>query len=188
MIKGFGIYVKNDLLDYKHYEQMGKAVWLYMWLLDAMTSINDEGIGKVAYGKPISYEDFSQDLKLSKSTYLRYVTILEEAGYINLKRAPYGFIITINKAVKIFKNKYPDKSKYPESSKVTTPELSKMKPELSKIRPELSKVTTLIKTIHTNTNTIQEQATKKSHAVPKNSPGYLKARATANKIKDSIAG
>ncbi len=106
-MKGFGIYVKNDLLELKHIEKMGVAVWLYMWCLDKMTSINEQGIGKVLGGKPIKYEEIEKELGISIRTYRRWLSMLSGAGYINLIRAPYGVVITVNKAVKKFKRDVP---------------------------------------------------------------------------------
>lgn len=101
-MKGFGIYVKNDLLEPKHHNQMGVALWLYLWLLDKMTSISEDGIGKVLGGKPIKYEEVFRDLGVSRRTYGRYVEALEVASYITTKRTPYGLIIEVHKASKIF--------------------------------------------------------------------------------------
>lgn len=102
-MKGFGIYVKNDLLEPKHYQAMGESIWLYLWLLDKMTSISEEGKGKILGGKPITYDDIYEDLGMNRRTYVRLVSRLREAGYIDTLRTPKGLIFTINKAVKIFK-------------------------------------------------------------------------------------
>lgn len=104
-MKGFGIYVKNDLLELKHIENMGVAVWLYMWCLDKMTSINEQGVGKILGGKPIKYEEVARELGISLRTYRRWISLLSNSGYINIKRTPYGMIISVNKAVKKFGRK-----------------------------------------------------------------------------------
>lgn len=101
-MKGFGIYVKNDLLDPKHIENMGVAVWLYMWCLDKMTSISEEGVGKILGGKPIKHEDVEKDLGVSLRTYRRWLSFLSKKGYINVIRTPYGLSISVNKAFKKF--------------------------------------------------------------------------------------
>lgn len=105
-MKGFGIEVKNDLLEYKHHENMGDSVWLYLWLLDKTTSVSEDGIGKILGGKPIKYEDVSKDLRLSQNTYTRYISRLRKHGYIMVTRAPNGLIFKITKAHKRFSNKY----------------------------------------------------------------------------------
>lgn len=101
-MKGFGIYVKNNLLEPKHYQTMGEALWLYLWLLDKMTSVNEHGMGKVLSGRPITYEDVNEDLGVSRQVYLRWIKKLRGAGYINTLRTPKGLVFTVNKAEKIF--------------------------------------------------------------------------------------
>lgn len=104
-MKGFGIDIKNDLLDPKHVEGMGQAVWLYMWLIDHMTSITEEGIGKVLGGKPIKFREMKDELGISPDTYSRWVDKLLEYPYIEVIRAPYGIIFKVLKAKKHFRKK-----------------------------------------------------------------------------------
>lgn len=110
-MKGFGIYVKNDLLDPKHANNIKNAIWLYLWLLDKMTSITEDGVGKVLGGKPITYEEFNKEVPTSLANYRRYVKRLRDYGYINTVRTPTGLVITINKAFKPFKSIKNDTSK-----------------------------------------------------------------------------
>lgn len=116
-MKGFGIEIKNDLLDAKHIERMGVSVWLYMWCIDKMTSIDEEGVGKILGGKPIKFDEVGSELGISIRTYRRWVSLLENSGYINTKTAPYGLIITVNKAHKRFGKRYAENgTPEPESS------------------------------------------------------------------------
>lgn len=122
-MKGFGIYVKNDLLEPKHVKAMGGdrncgALWLYLWLLDKMTVIDhDKGEGKVLGDKPIKHEDIKNDLGISRMTYSRWINILRDNNYIQTKRTPYGLIIIVNKAQKIFNNKEKKRSNLNVTSK-----------------------------------------------------------------------
>ncbi len=109
-MKGFGIEVKNDLLDPKHVRNMGPAVWLYMWYLDKLTAVNDNGIGKVLGGQPIIFEMVKTELGCSDKTYRRWLETLRDTGYINTLRTPTGLVVTINKAHKVFKKKRSVKS------------------------------------------------------------------------------
>jgi len=99
-MKGFYIEITNNLLDPKHREAMRESVWLFMWCLDKLTSIDEDGIGKVLGGKPIKFEEVEIELGISERTYRRWTTQLKKEGYINLKRTPYGLILTMNKAKK----------------------------------------------------------------------------------------
>lgn len=101
-MKGFFIEITNNLLEPKHRKAMKESVWLFMWLLDKMTSITEEGIGKILGGKPIKYEEVKEDLGISMRTYRRWIEQLKTAGYINILRTPYGCVLTVNKARKRF--------------------------------------------------------------------------------------
>lgn len=101
-MKGFFIEITNNLLEPKHREAMKESVWFFMWLLDKITSISEEGIGKILGGKPIKYEEVKQDLGISMRTYRRWTELLKEKGYINVLRTPYGCVLTVNKARKRF--------------------------------------------------------------------------------------
>lgn len=109
-MKGFGIYVKNNLLEPKHIENMGEAVWLYLWLLDKMTSVSEAGIGKVLGNMPVTYALINEELGLTERTYQRWIARLRDTGYIRTLKTPYGLIITVTKAEKIFKSNRPAKS------------------------------------------------------------------------------
>lgn len=101
-MKGFYISVKNDLLEPKHIENMGAAVWLYMWLLDKMTSVNENGVGKVMNGKPVIHAIVEADLGIDERRYQRWIKQLRDHGYIQTIRTPYGLSIMVLKAQKIF--------------------------------------------------------------------------------------
>ena len=101
-MKGFYIEITNNLLEPKHREQMKESVWLFMWFIDKMTSITEEEVGIVLGGKPIKYEEVNEDLDIPERTYKRWISNLKKHKYINVKRAPYGLIITVNKAKKRF--------------------------------------------------------------------------------------
>lgn len=101
-MKGFYITVSLGLLEKKHYLNMKESVWLFLWYLDKMTSVSEEGIGKVLGGKPITYEEVNEDLQLPLRTYRRWVERLKRNGYINVIRTPYGLSISVNRAQKVF--------------------------------------------------------------------------------------
>lgn len=115
-MKGFFIEVTNNLLEEKHREAMGDSVWLFMWFLDKMTSVNEEGIGKVLGGKPIRYADVNEDFPMPERTYKRYLSRLKEFAYINTLRASRGLVITVNKAKKRFGQRYAKSGTSPAES------------------------------------------------------------------------
>lgn len=104
-MKGFYIEITNNLLDPKHCKGIGESIWLFLWLLDKMTSISEEGVGKVLGGKPIKYEEINKDLDVPIRTYRRWIKKLKDGGYINVIRTPAGLVISVNKAKKRFGRK-----------------------------------------------------------------------------------
>lgn len=106
---GYYITIKNELLEPKHVEAMGAAVWLYMLLIDKVMAINENGIGKVLNGRPVIFEEHVEGaLGVTDRTYRRWIKTLREAGYIKTLRTPYGLVIYVNKAEKMWgKNSQP---------------------------------------------------------------------------------
>lgn len=83
---------------------MGAAVWLYMWCIDKVTKIDDEGWGWVLGGRPIKYKEI---VFLTRRSVLRYAATLKKEGYIISTRTPYGVIIKVAKAKKQFGREVP---------------------------------------------------------------------------------
>lgn len=104
-MKGYYIGVKNDLIEPKHYGKMGVAVWEFMWCLDKMTSISEEGIGTVLGGRPILLKEIADDLGKTTRSVSTNLNALQDTGYINLGRTARGNQITVNKASKVFGRK-----------------------------------------------------------------------------------
>ena len=102
-MSGFYITINNGLLEGDHRKRMGSAVWEFMWLLDKITSVNEDGIGLVLGGRPIKLREFATGI--AEPNISLNLTRLEKENYITIKHAPYGLIITINKAKKIFNQK-----------------------------------------------------------------------------------
>lgn len=96
-MKGFGIEVKNTLLEPKHRKAMGEAVWLYLWFLDRVTSITEQQQGLVLGRKPIIHADVVEDLHITHKTYARWISRLRNNHYIDTTRAPYGLVVKVNK-------------------------------------------------------------------------------------------
>lgn len=93
------ITVSNGLLDGNHQKRMGSAVWQFMWCLDKITRIDEEGFGWVLGGKPIKLEDIKG---VSRDTVSRNLSKLEGKGYLKLIHTPYGITIRVAKAQKSF--------------------------------------------------------------------------------------
>ncbi len=82
---------------------MGEAVWEFMWCIDKITKVDDDGTGWVLGGKPINLKDLTQDMGVHATTISRNLNKLQKFGYLGLVHTPYGIKVSINKAKKIFK-------------------------------------------------------------------------------------
>lgn len=104
MTDSYPIKIWSGLLLDGHTRKIENALWEFIWLINKVTK-EEGGIGMVLRGKPIKVEQIAEDLQRDYRTILRHLKRLEEYGYINLKRCPYGFVIKINNSKK-FKNRY----------------------------------------------------------------------------------
>ena len=95
----FYITISNGLLTPEHWEKMGACVWQYMWCIDKVTKIDDEGMGWVLGGKPINLDDLPFGSRITNS---RNLNELEKKGYLKLIHTPYGISIRVIKAKKRF--------------------------------------------------------------------------------------
>lgn len=145
-MKGFDIRLKNEILEPKHVKAMRDSLWLYVWLLDKMTSIDDKQVGKVLGGRPITYQDVEGELGISIREYRRWVGVLRDAGYIETLRTPHGLVITIQKASKFKKR---SARTAPSQTKSDVPENESDVPDLVRDVPKPHHVR--IKTIQDNT-------------------------------------
>ena len=95
----FYISISNGLIEGDHHEKMGNAIWLYMWLIDKVTKIDDEGLGWVLGGKPLQIEEIKH---IPRRSCQRYISILKKNQYITVTRTMRGVIIKVTKAKKSF--------------------------------------------------------------------------------------
>jgi len=101
----FYITISNGLLKDGHRKRMGESVWEFMWLLDKVTKIDESAGGWVLGGKPIKLRDIAKDLEVHDTTVSRSLRKLRDEGYIDLLHTPYGVVIKVWKAKKIFGGK-----------------------------------------------------------------------------------
>lgn len=83
--RNFYIPVSNGLLEKKHRDQMGSAIWLFLWLIDKCTSEEqdqDGWRGFVLGGSPITARYIAEQLGESERSVRRHLQKLEEHSYI----------------------------------------------------------------------------------------------------------
>jgi len=105
----YPIPVFSGLLRDGHYQRMGMAIWVFIWLLDKVTSeyTDEDGTrwGKVLGGQPVRYQDIATDLKICLRMAKYHVATLCKETYIRVKRHPRGIICEIrNSRKRIFRS------------------------------------------------------------------------------------
>lgn len=95
--------------DPKHREKMGQAVWLYCYL----HAYADRENGRLIR----NYSQIADEVKTTPKTVQRWMKILEENGYIQLRRLQYGFSIQIEKYRPISTKNREDNSVQSETEK-----------------------------------------------------------------------
>lgn len=74
---------KGGLLDVKHVEKMGNAVWLYLYLLRNQTGLNAAGEGIANYGHPLTLEKIGAEFKgMPARTIRKWTARLRREGYV----------------------------------------------------------------------------------------------------------
>jgi hypothetical protein len=97
MKPSYNIGARNGILEQKHFDKLGSAIWLYLWFLDKQPKDTDKVLG----GQPITYEMFAKEFgKVSRRTYTYWLQSIVAGGYVSTLRTPRGSVITINKPKK----------------------------------------------------------------------------------------
>lgn len=91
--------LRGVLLDARHYERMGAAIWLYAWLLLRQTHQRGS-TGWVLGGAPVSYREIEEETGFNRRTLERWMRTLRGSGYIETEVAPDGIVVRITKAKK----------------------------------------------------------------------------------------
>lgn len=93
----------SGLLEPKHYNRIGNAVWFFIWCISSTTKEEEaEGVvwGRVLGSKPMKLSELAEPFGVDSKTVSRWIKSLEEHGYIRVTRAPYGLIIAVKNSKK----------------------------------------------------------------------------------------
>jgi hypothetical protein len=117
--ENFWIGAKGGLLDRKHLDAMGEAVWLFLYFLMRQTQINDAGEGVVLYGNPLSRKSIAKDAGGWPERRIKdWTARLIKASYIRAVRAGNdGMIFFVRKAKSKTKNPKPSTRYFPVQCK-----------------------------------------------------------------------
>ena len=99
MTDSYPIRIWSGLLFDGHVQRIEGALWEFLWLINKVTK-EEKGIGMVLKGRPIKIQNIADDLQRDERSVRRHLKLLETEGYINLKKCPYGLVITINNSKK----------------------------------------------------------------------------------------
>ena len=97
--RSYPIYVWNGLLERKHVKTIGPAIWLFLWLINAVTREID-GRGFVLGGAPINCANIGISLGLNEQTVRAHLDRLEEGVYIERIRTPRGYSVRVLNSAK----------------------------------------------------------------------------------------
>lgn len=123
--------VFTGILTKEHKENIGPALWEFLWLVARTTKeVNEDGetIGIVLGGKPVKISEVAEDLGGSERTTQRNLSRLKEYGYVDTTRTPYGEIYKVKNSKKFIKNR---SAKNGISKKGEVPNMSREVPHLS---------------------------------------------------------
>ncbi|MEN6370915.1 MAG: helix-turn-helix domain-containing protein [Armatimonadota bacterium] len=118
--------VWSGLLTPEHVHNIGPASWVYMWCIDRITK-EEDGLGIVLGGKPVTYEDISRDLGIPVPTVRKHVSRLKAYGYLEIIRTQSAIkiFVTKSKKFKVSKNGHFQKSETPKNGLLDNSEVPK---------------------------------------------------------------
>jgi hypothetical protein len=85
--------VWNGILE--HCQQIGAAIWEFLWLIDKITVEDERGIGWCLGKTPIAVARIARDLREHEQTARNNVNRLVENGYVIRKRTPRGYAMGV---------------------------------------------------------------------------------------------
>ena len=100
---GYIIPVYNGILDPKHVNQIGQALWVFLWMIDkTIGEYDDSGLryGKVLNGKSFTTGTVALELGIDERTVRRYIARLKKYEYITVKKTRYGMVTEVIKSKK----------------------------------------------------------------------------------------
>lgn len=107
--------IRGGLWDRKHELEMGRALWLFGWLVHRQTTQKlDRGL--VLRGKPLTYALIAEDTGWKRRTIQRWMAHLAAKNYIEVKHTTYKrLIVSILKAKKFQSKQMPLFTEFPQS-------------------------------------------------------------------------
>ncbi|WP_340004445.1 hypothetical protein MHH52_21940 [Paenibacillus sp. FSL K6-0276] len=93
----------SGLFSPQHYNNIGSAIWLFAWCISSTTKeVEEDGTvwGLVLGGKPMKLSEIGGNFGVTDKSISRWISDLQEHGYLHITRAPRGLIIRVRKSKK----------------------------------------------------------------------------------------
>ncbi|WP_052091950.1 hypothetical protein NYE80_10190 [Paenibacillus sp. FSL H7-0357] len=93
----------SGLLTPDHCKKIGSALWLFVWCISSTTAeVEDDGTvwGIVLGGKPMKLSEIGANFGVKDKTVSRWISDLQDHGYLHITRAPRGLIIKVKHSKK----------------------------------------------------------------------------------------
>ncbi|HEY3367816.1 MAG TPA: hypothetical protein VGK74_22385 [Symbiobacteriaceae bacterium] len=124
--KSYPIGLRNHLLTQEHYENMGAAIWVYMWLCDRVTeeyqAPDGENRGRVLGGTVITAEQIGVTFGVHAQTVRNHLKLLHVGRYVIARQCKGGFQIEVRDSQKWQRERSPVPNTSPSSvSQTLTP-------------------------------------------------------------------
>ena len=111
----FPIRIFSGLVEPKHFQRIGSALWVFLLLVDWVTE-EKNGKGSVLGGIPINYDRVKTRIPISSRQYNRHIDVLRKEGYIETERKTGGLKITVLKSKKFPPTSKRNKSDLPNTA------------------------------------------------------------------------
>lgn len=109
------MYVWNGLLEAKHREKIGPALWEFLWCIDRIT-FEKVGKGYVLGGAPVSFKKIAIGFGVDEQTIRAHFRLLEKWKYIDRTRTPRGYSPRVRNSAKFTRKAKSDREETPDHS------------------------------------------------------------------------
>jgi len=97
--KDYNIGLRGSLIDRRHYDRMGSAIWLYAWLILRQTH-QQEDTGWMLGGSPVTCREIEEETGFHSRTLERWMRTLRRNGYIEIRAVAAGVVVQVTRAKK----------------------------------------------------------------------------------------
>lgn len=93
-LESYPITIWSGLLTPCHRARIGIAIWVFWWCI-RRTTYEKDGVGYVLGGSRVKVARLADELGISERSVRSDLARLRQGGYIEVRRVPYGLVITV---------------------------------------------------------------------------------------------